>query len=170
MEKSWHMKAWQPSVFYLGTPNHRTKACNLNLKLASSKMFPSMCLLKLFSTFPIHCLVWIKNKRVVYCKYVCMCVTFTNKIKNFSYCQTEMYHLKVVSKMDTKLMGRPNGIISIKMAALALSGEQSSTMVSFVFSWYQHWEMPGLNCLNCQNVRSDFIWKDFHANPTRLWH
>lgn len=56
-----------------------------------------------------------------------MYVTLANKIKISLTARTKIYYLKVVRKVGMKLMGRPNGVITIKVAVLVLSGEEICT-------------------------------------------
>lgn len=72
-----------------------------------------------------------------------MYVTLANKMEFSLTTKTKIYYLKVVGKQGTKLMGWLNGIITIKMAALVLSGEEFGTaLFLFVF--------PATNTGKCQ--------------------
>lgn len=56
-----------------------------------------------------------------------MYITFAKKIKIFLTARTKIYYLKVVRKVGMKLMGRSNGVITIKVTALVLSMEEICT-------------------------------------------
>lgn len=63
-----------------------------------------------------------------------MYVTFANRIKFSLTAGTKKYYLNVVRKVSRKLMGKLNGIIITKTAALVLSGEQFCTaLLLFAF-------------------------------------